>query len=128
MAATKYNKTKGFFIGSHHNFYRVNTAPNYMDFQITPGNYIWIAAGNLYTGSVVAWHIEAGFSPDNFAGIFNPLDEKSIDTKIDDGFPLTGNFLSHSATNDNWTCTDQTSREYKLTESRNICFASYRIN
>jgi prepilin-type N-terminal cleavage/methylation domain-containing protein len=140
MVATKYNRTKGFFIGSHHNLFgRQNIEPNWTLYQRTPGNYIMMVVGNDYKGSYIALTSLANTSSNGkMDSIFTQMDAKAIDTKMDDGLPLTGNFLGLGPHFSQWngshalhgteTCMDNTTQDYRINKSKESCLAAYRIN
>jgi prepilin-type N-terminal cleavage/methylation domain-containing protein len=140
----KHNETAGFFIGSAANF-RVGSSGRSPDNTINyrrGTNALWFVACNASTGnSYVAPSATTPFGNimydwDDFCGIFSPPDLASMDQKMDDGQPLSGQLLGFGGHDTNPTPTTNLclnnptlpTATYRSTDSSKQCQAAYVIN
>lgn len=113
------NPAAGFFVGASYNFVTTGFGRNPMMSAYQKGNNVlWMVACNPTSSAVKYW--------DDFCGVFIASDIQSIDKKIDDGMPLSGNFFGFGGFFSNNDCLNGSS--YKITNTTAQCQGAYIIN
>lgn len=109
----------GFFIGANYNFVSAGGNPDITPYQ-KGTNVMWLTL--CIVNNAVAMRLW-----DDNCGVFTALELQAIDQKVDDGMPLSGNFVGFGgfgATNTD--CLNGSS--YKISNATSQCQAAYVVN
>jgi prepilin-type N-terminal cleavage/methylation domain-containing protein len=136
---TKLNENAGFFIASSTNF-EVDAGGRELDIlQFRRGaNAMWFVACNAGNNSSVATPPGSAipfnnvmFYWDDACGIFSSFDLRNLDTKIDDGLPLSGRLFGFGGHQINNDCLDEANPGgiiYRADQSTKQCQAAYVLD
>lgn len=125
------NESTGMMVAGGWGSSSSSTKPDYLsrDYGFPDANGFWLHAKICDPSQS-----EPDYADECQIGIFTPLQMQQIDTKIDDGKPLSGMFWGYTASSDNApgppeaSCLTDDDSRYNLSTSLAECLAAYRLN
>lgn len=125
LPALKLNPAAGFFIGAAYNMNvptGITARTPETNNMVKGKNWMWmLACHNLASTDVLGtW--------DNQCAVFTPVDTFNMDTKMDDGKPLTGKFISFSGGGPSPYDNCVTGSDYDVSRETLQCQSTYQMN
>ena len=124
LPSLKLQPSSSFFLGASYNFISGDTTNPHIDAYRKGSNAMYMTACALASSTIVGYWNDS-------CGIFLASDLQKIDSKIDDGQPLSGSLIGYGGeigSNDCVTDPNNANTTYKISNTSPQCDAVYVIN